>query len=147
MKTYNCFGYHHPNHTANLEISIPNGNYDYELCNVSTNGWNGLVVNLMLRNNDPGHGLQNPNMDFETVQIDLSKVDKIGAENVNDFDYTKPIIVFTHHTKDTNAYASHNEYCYTELKNRNVLDASILEGICNSVAGPAKSGYGTLKKI
>ena len=147
METYNCFGYHYSNHLAKLEISLPQGNYDYELCNISTSNWNGLVVSLKLTTNDPGHELSNPDMNFETLLIDLDKVPKIGSPNAKSFDYSKPIIVFTYHLKDTNSYPTNDMVCHTELVNRSTIDASILKGICNNVAGPAKAGYGMSKKV
>ena len=147
METYNCFGYHYSNHLAKLELALPNGVYDYEFRNISTSNWNGLVISLKMTNNDPGQELPNPNMNIETLLIDLSKVDKISSPHACDFDYTKPIIVFTYHLKDTNTYPTNDMVCHTELCNRTAIDASVLKGICSNVAGPAKAGFGTLQRL
>lgn len=146
METYNCFGYHYSNHLAKIEVALPNEVYDFEFCNISTSNWNGLVISLKMKNDDPGHGLSNPDMNFETLLIDLEKVDKISSPHACDFDYSKPIIVFTYHLKDTNTYPTNDMACHTELVNRTTIDASILKGICNSVAGPAKAGFGTTRR-
>ncbi|KAF2518418.1 hypothetical protein E0W68_08810 [Flavobacterium salilacus subsp. salilacus] len=146
METYNCFGYHYSNHLASLEIALPKGDYDFEYCNISTNNWNGLVISLKMRNDDPGQELPNPDMNIETILIDLDKVPKISSQYACDFDYSKPIIVFTYHLKDTSSYPINDMVCHTELCNRNAIDASILRSICSNVAGPAKAGFGTTRR-
>ncbi|AXG75062.1 hypothetical protein DVK85_12810 [Flavobacterium arcticum] len=147
METYNCFGYHYSNHLAKLEVALPKEDYDYEYCNISTSNWNGLVISLKMKIDDPGHGLDNPDMNFETLLIDLDKVSKISSPHAASFDYSKPIIVFIYHHKDTNSYATNDMFCHTELCNRTTIDASILKGICQSVAGPAKIGVGSLERL
>ncbi|OIQ20096.1 MAG: hypothetical protein BM557_05335 [Flavobacterium sp. MedPE-SWcel] len=147
METYNCFGYHYANHQAQLEISLPNEVYDYEYCNISSNNWNGLVISLKKNQNDTGAGLDNPNMDFQTLLVDLTKVPKLTGEVINDYDHTKPTIVFIYHNKDVSEYHANNVFCHKELSNRNVIDALILKEICGAVAGPAKAGVGSLRRV
>ncbi|NDI98045.1 hypothetical protein GWA97_03060 [Flavobacterium sp. LaA7.5] len=147
METYNCFGHYYSNHLARLDVALPKEDYDFEYCNISTNNWNGLVISMKMRNDDPGQELPNPNMNIETLLIDLDKVPKISSQYASDFDYSKPIIVFIYHLKDTSSYPTNNMFCHTEFCNRTVIDASILRGICNSVAGPAKLGVGSLERF
>ena len=147
METYNCFGYHYSNRLAKVEIALPKEDYDFEYCNISTNDWNGLVISMKMKDNDPGQALPNPDINIETLLIDLDKVPKISSQHACDFDYNKPIIVFTYHLKDTSTYPTNDMVCHTELCNRTEIDASILRTICDNVAGPAKAGQGTLVRL
>ncbi len=136
---YNAFGYFHSNRQGVLDISLPKLEvefYEYYFLNISNHDVNGLVVNIK-RSKDDGTPLTNPDMNFESVLLDLDNVDIYTQDGVPvavDFNYNKPFVVITYHS-DTLHTPEFWLNAFNELKGG------------GSTGTPATSGSGVLKKM
>lgn len=155
MKTYDCFGRYYSNKRAELDISLPDKDYEYSYCNISANGWNAIVISFKIKPADPGDVLENLNFNFETLLMDLEdinlkKLQSSGTHNVHvdDLDYSKPILIFTYHDKDITTYDTINRRCYDDiLITIQGIDNPTLEDIIKGMTSPARLGSGVLKRI
>src|SRR5690606_28626910 len=150
MRTYDCFGSYDPsssNKAAVIDISIRRsdlGNYEFKYYNITNDGQNGLVICFKSTDSNYNGELNNKDLDFHTINVDLDN--NIDIEELEDaFDFSKPIYVITYHDDNVNAYEDFAKDWISWLKNYNI--AKDWEDNLPPPFVPARSGFGSLKRM
>lgn len=139
MKTYDGFGMYTPTNLKDVKfyLSVPHEKYRFEFANISNKGRNGIVISFKIDPDDPDTELKNPELNFEEVTLDLELIEslKVPDMEVESFDYSKPIYVYTYHDADITKYLANTIDCFHKLCDYN-----------SSSERGSKSGIGGLKK-